>query len=87
MNHTDTYPCAWCPSMKKDLDTIGDMRTILKCNQNFKEYKKFLVKKGASKFENCVNVTIIKTNGELILNLLPPPELHLLLDCVNHMFD
>ena len=85
MNHAATYPSGWCLPRKNDLCNIGEMRTLSRCNKNFEEYRKILVKKDANKFENCINATLIKTDKELILNILPPPELHLLIGCVNHM--
>lgn len=88
MNHAASYPCGWCLANKNDLGNLGEMRTLSGCNKNFKSYRNNnSVKKDARKFKNCVNATIIKTDKELILDALPPPELHLLIGSVNHMFE
>lgn len=88
MNHASSHPCTWCLAKKKLLEVAADMRTISRCNQNFNHYNDLKrVKKNAQKFENCVNMPIIQSDEELILRILPPPELHLLIGTTNHMYN
>ena len=42
----------------------------------------------AQKFENCINEPLLDEEGETkILDIIPPPELHLMLGTVNRIFD
>lgn len=88
MNHSSSHPCTWCLSKKNTLHIIGEMRTIARCNENFNRFNDTnKARKDARKFYNCVNMPIIQSDKELILHILPPPELHLLLGCTNHMYN
>lgn len=87
MNHASAHPCTWCVSQKNNLETVGELRTISRITNNYNNYKKKNNKKEAQKFENCVNTPIITSERDRILEILPPPELHLLLGTVNHLFN
>lgn len=88
MSHTSSHPCTWCLSKRISLDTIGEMRTIARCNENFKEFNDAnKIKKNPKKFHNSVNMPIVQSDKELILHILPPPELHLLIGSTNHMYN
>lgn len=49
-----------------------------------KQIKK--IKKKAKDYFNCVEAPIIQSDKNCILHILPPPELHLLLGCVNCLY-
>lgn len=87
MNHATSFPCNCCVSRRGNLAEFGALRTTLNCLQNFRNYQTSKKpKKDAKKCFNCVNEPIIQSNKPYILYVLPPPELHLLLGCVNHLF-
>lgn len=88
MGHSASYPCPWCVSRKANLDESSSLRTISECIDNYENYVATnRVKKNAYKFENCVDAPIIRSKKETILYFLPPPELHLLLGCVNYLYE
>lgn len=88
MSHTVSYPCTWCVAAKAKLAFDGELRTISSCQQNFENYRaNKKVKKDAKNYYNCVDAPIIKSDKTSILYVLPPPELHLLLGCVNHLYE
>lgn len=88
MSHSASYPCTWCIAAKAKLAFDGELRTISSCQQNFENYKaNKKMKKEAKNYYNCVDAPIIKSGKPCILYVLPPPELHLLLGCVNHLYE
>lgn len=87
-SHSCTHPCPWCDVDAKELHLCGTLRTL----GNVKaKYQTFLRSGGDSKmakfFGNVVHEPIISgSDDKLILDLIPPMELHLLLGIVNHLF-
>ena len=85
-NHSATYPCTWCytklPHKKKAKPrTLGEI----------KKYHAAYVKakcRNAPKYYNCVNEPLIKgKDTDKMIDVLPPPPLHLMLGVVNTVFD
>lgn len=88
MNHSSAHPCCWCDVLKGDLIECGNMRTIRNIQSDYEKWcksgKNF---KNAKLFNNFVNEPIFRANNDTrILELIPPPELHLLLGIVNLLF-
>ena len=82
--HSSSYPCIYCTG-KKPWDGPGDVRTLGGIKE---QVRKFLnapnSKKIPKDFFNCVNPPLIEGDDEdRIIDILPLPELHLLLGVTN----
>ena len=85
-SHSSKYPCTWCyataPYAKKaKLRTLGQIQDYYESYVNDG-------RKNAKKYFNCVHEPLI--NGERsdeMLDLIPPPSLHLMLGVVNTLLD
>ena len=87
MNHASCYPCTWCISNKTHLECVGEPRTLEQCFDNYEKFSTENDKKKAKLFKNCVNMPIINCDKQAVLDIIPPPELHLLIGSVNHLYD
>lgn len=87
-SHSCKHPCIFCEgcapwSTSSKLRTIGKVKELV---QDFKNSGEQLKKSGD--FMNCIHdPLIIAEDSALILDIIPPPELHLMLGAVNKMFD
>ena len=86
--HSSSHPCSWRSIDFTNLKKAGALRTL----GSFKEsYKSFLsagsILAKAKHTGNFFHPPILSgADDTLILDILPPPELHLLLGIVNHIF-
>ena len=90
MSHSSCHPCCWCDIDHNNLDTKGTMRTIGNLQDLFWTFfKSKATKKDAKKYGNAVHPSLIEDNDQSkwILELIPPPELHLMLGPVNTMYN
>lgn len=85
-NHSSKYPCTWCyatsPYTKRArFRTLGEI----------KWYHTLYVNGGrqdAMKYYSCINEPLITgDDGDRMLDLIPPPSLHLMLGVVNTLLD
>lgn len=89
MSHASAHPCTWCCAKREHLGRPGLSRTL---TDNEENYNRWLREGGDSKkakfFFNCINVPLIKSRygNEDILEIIPPPELHLMLGVVNYLY-
>lgn len=85
MTHSCTYPCTWCVSKRGQLEKKSQLWTI---NQNYSKWRKSKgTTQNAKNFINCVNRPFFSsTSQQLILDVIPPPELHLLVGVVNTLY-
>lgn len=88
-SHSSSYPCTWCLAHKDQLFITGKLRTIGECIDNYKSWEKNGSKKQECKnFKSCSNIPLISSQREKkIIELIPPPELHLLIGVVNTIYD
>lgn len=88
MAHSSSHPCSWCNIHKNDLGNQGELRTLGSLRQMYWNF--FDAGKNASNaknFENVVHPPIFKNSDDtLVLDIIPPPELHLLLGAVNALY-
>ena len=88
-SHSSMYPYPWCIG-KSPWTKKASLRTICigmlkNDNRKFKESGSNL--KNAKKFFNVVNTPlIIGEDDDLVIDLIPPPELYLLLRPFNHIW-
>ncbi|CAH0562788.1 unnamed protein product [Brassicogethes aeneus] len=89
MSHSSLYPCTWCSAQKNCLNEIGTYKTIVNVLKNYINWKDAGADKAtAKKFLSCVNPPLFETGTDkLMLDLIPPPELHLMLGVVNTVFN
>ena len=84
------HPCCYCTAKKNKLSEGGELRTLQSIKEN---YYRFLSDghgdlKKAKDFYNCVNLPLIAgRDNQTILELLPPPELHLFLGVTNYLLE
>lgn len=90
MSHSSSFPCTWCEAPAGQLQDLGEPRTLQRIKQLNKEWmqKSSGNKKHAKNYKNCANQPIVsKTNDEMnVIELFPPPELHLMLGVVTSIY-
>ena len=88
MAHACSHPCTWCNSSKENLDSRGELRTLGSVRR---QYWSFVDSekdtKNAKHFGNCIHSPIFKgPDTTEVIDIIPPPELHLMLGAVNLLF-
>lgn len=73
--------------VKNALEKTGDPRTFKNCRINYFEWCKAGSKKeNAKKFFSCINPVIVSgSDSSEVIDILTPPELHLMIGIVNHI--
>ena len=89
MSHSSIHPCCWCDIDKYNLHQKGNQRTVGSLNKLYQEFRDaFAPKSDAKHYGNVINRPLIDGNPEIpVIHMIPPPELHLLLGPVNHIYD
>ena len=88
MSHSSSHPCSWCTINKSNLNDIGVPRTF----GNLKSTFQIWIDAGgdmvnAKIYGNVIHPSVLSTKSDsLVIDLVPPPELHLLLGAVNTMY-
>lgn len=82
-------PFICCDITKWDLSSCGTLRTTSSCLSNYKDWcNKGSVKSNAKEFKNCIHPRLFCSDkDQLILDVKPPPKLHLLLGCINTFYN
>ena len=88
MAHSSSHPCTWCFAKKDELNKCGTYRTVGNTMDNYKKWcDAGAQKQRAKNFNNCINPPLFHTDSDkTFLELIPPPELHLMLGVVNTIF-
>ncbi len=87
-SHSSKHPCCWCNIDSDNLSECGTSRSF----GSMKEKLEAFVAAGsdtksAKNFDNVIHPPLINmADSVLILDVIPPMELHLLLGIVNHLF-
>ncbi len=87
-SHASKHPCTWCEACSP-FNTKAPLRTL----ERFKEQVDCVRKAGAQsskalEFFNCINWPLLEGPGNTpVLDIIPPPELHLMLGVTNHIFN
>ena len=82
MQHSSSYPCAWCDAHFSSLDQLGDMRTFGGIRNQAEAYQRSEDNEGKD-FKCCVEMPTFGEPTQRVLDLVPPEELHILLGVVN----
>ena len=85
-SHSSKHPCCYCDVSKDELHQKGNLQSFGSLRQNFEAFKASQTVL-ASDFKNCHENPILPLDDAVeVLDVIPPPELHLLLGAVNHLF-
>ena len=90
MNHSSMHPCCGCNINKNNLDKKGVQRTFHSLNDLFWDYfDSRASKENAKDYGNVIHLPVIENidQSSPVINVVPPPELHLLIGVVNHIYD
>lgn len=87
-SHSSKHPCCWCNIDSDNLSECGTSRSFGSIKERFEAYVAAgSDTKSAKDFDNVIHPPLIKMDDStLILDVIPPMELHLLLGIVNHLF-
>lgn len=87
MPASSSYPCTWCEVPKGSLET-STLRTIENIKANYMQWLNAGGKKELAKnFKCCISPPIFNVSEDKsLLDMMPPPELHLYLGVVNGIF-
>lgn len=92
-NHASEHPCIYCDAKKSEFYSCGNIRTIKSCHEDYKHWcLDGCDRKKAKNFNNCINIPIFKNkdgnliSDTLIMDIIPPPELHMMLGSVDTIF-
>lgn len=90
MSHSSFHPCRWCDANRNNLHKQEISRSIFNITEKLQYWQKNGSNLSNAKlYGNCVNEPII-TNCDVnqsIIEIIPPPELHLLLGSVNTIYN
>lgn len=90
MSNSAKYFCAWCETEKDRKKHNGEKRTIESIKKNFINWRDQTGsnKKYAMSYKNCINdPLIISDDNQPIISFIPPPELHILIGVVGHLYN
>ena len=86
-SHASKFPCTWCGAcapydQEMPLYTLGHIR------KNVRDFRsEGMPLKKAQQFQNCIDMPLLEgPDSAIILDCIPPPELHLMLGVVNKIF-
>ena len=86
-SHSSKHPCCWCDASSPNLQNCGHLRTFGEVRTQHSEFIRAGGDLRKSKdFKNVVHLPILDfPDDKLVLEAIPPKELHLLLGVVNHL--
>jgi len=89
MAHSSMFPCTWCYARKDKLNEIAELRTIGNILANYTNWcNAGRNKTKAKNFMNCIHPPAIGTDkDQRIIDIVTPPELHLMLGAVNTLYN
>jgi hypothetical protein len=85
MSHGALHCCCYCDASKYHFLSCGELRTLSDIKDLYDKWKIKSKKEEAKNFMNCIHEPLISGNDP-VLQIAPPPELHLLIGIVNHLF-
>ena len=86
-SHSSKHPCCWCDDSSPNLQNCRHLRTF---GEIRRQHSEFIREEGdlrkSKDFKNVVHLPILDfPDDKLVLEAIPPMELHLLLGVVNHL--
>lgn len=89
MGHSSSYPCPYCFTPRNCLsEKAGSSRTLTNIQQNAENWKNSGAnEKHARNFFNCIKEPLLcGTSSDEIIELCPPPVLHITLGIINAIY-
>ena len=89
MSHGSSHPCSRCDAQRDHLDQPGSPRTALSLHNKFWDFAESGDSRAnAKKYGNVIHTSIVKGRSpdSLLIEVIPPPELHLLTGPVNTLY-
>ena len=85
-SHGGKHSCLYCEG---ELSSIGELRTFNSLKERFESYTQNGSKTGSMKlYKNVIHPCLLDEEGEkLVLEVIPPPELHMLMKIVTEVGD
>ena len=91
MSHSSCDPCCWCDVEKSDLQKKGTQRNIASLNRLFWDYFEAKTNNREAKhYSIVIHLPIVSNNLDYntpVIEVLPPPELYLLIGPVSTLYD
>ena len=91
MSHASLHPCPYCEGTKNIFEEDAAVRTLETISENHHQWKNESGKKGTLKeYYNCSNeplFTSLHGRTTPVLDIIPPPALHIKLGVVNKLYD
>ena len=91
LKYSSCHLCCWCDVEKSDLQKKGTQRTIASLNSLFWDYfEANTSKRKAKHYGNVIQLPIVSSNldnNTPVTEVLPQPDLHLLIGPVNTLYD
>lgn len=89
MAHGSCHPCSWCDCEKLNLSNKGELHTLASLTDKFWSWQNAGGDvSSAKKYGNVIHLPLLKGDpNDRIIDILPPPELHLLLGPVNTIYN
>ena len=85
-SHSSKHPCSYCDIDSDNLISCGKDRTFGSIRSNTQQFR-LSKSKSAKEFLNCTNEPLLpESDNTKVIEAIAPPELHLLLGIVNHLF-
>ncbi|XP_065641664.1 uncharacterized protein LOC105847267 isoform X1 [Hydra vulgaris] len=87
-SHSSKHPCCWCDVSSLNLQNCGSPRTFGEIRrQHFEFINAGGDTRKSKEFKNIIHVPLVNfPDHKLVLEAIPPMELHLLLGVVNHLY-
>ena len=90
MSHDSLHPCAYCEGTKNVFERDAVPRTLASISENYNKWRDESGKKTTLKnYNNCANEPLLQGSHDLstpVLNIVPPPSLHIKLGIVNKLY-
>ena len=87
MAHVSQFLCTRCDADKENINERGELRTVGENLKNISDWQVAGSKKTqAKKYKICIYPPVFTYQYQYFLDIIPPPELHLILSVVNTIF-
>lgn len=90
MPHGSTYPCCWCTAPSSDMISQGSERTVKSLKNDFWKWQdEGGIKSKAKLHHNTVHPSLVshgRDKDTKVIEVIPPPELHLLTGPVSTIY-
>lgn len=89
MSHASLHPCPYCEGTRNIYDEDASIRTLETISENYNKWRTESGRKGTLKeYYNCSGVPLVAVHDITtpVIDIVPPPALHIKLGIVNKLF-